>query len=302
MRLTWALCSVFAVSEPTTQQVELYARASAAFDEGRYQDVVADLNQALAQGSINILWLSLGRAHQKLGQCRQARDAYLAVPKASAIDEPPRAQVDARAAAYLQELQDTCPGTAVVTCAHPDAEVGLAENQMQPCTDVGWSLSPGRHRIYARAGASSAQFEIEVVAFEETRLAIGLEPPAPPDPEKKDDHPPRRSSLLLAGQVTFGVGLATAMTSLILDLALVGPSVRRFDRAREQGDPQANSLRMRARSQQIGTLVGYVLGGVMTVTGASLWGVAARRRARSAVALGIELAPGGGSVSATGRF
>jgi tetratricopeptide (TPR) repeat protein len=94
--------------EPTEEQKALNDKGVKALIAKDYERAVALLNESLALGEFNITYLNLGRAYQKLGQCEEARNAYLSAVSAPAVEEPAQRIVDAKADQYLTELEEEC--------------------------------------------------------------------------------------------------------------------------------------------------------------------------------------------------
>lgn len=75
---------------PSDDQVKLNQSAVEAILAEDYEKAAGLLEASLELGQLNVTWLNLGRAYQKLGRCDEARKAYLSVVTAPAVDEPPR--------------------------------------------------------------------------------------------------------------------------------------------------------------------------------------------------------------------
>lgn len=108
---------------PTPRQTELNGEAVEAIIEDEPARAVALLEQARLEGELNIIYLNLGRAYQRLGKCAEAREALAQVSAAPAVADPPAALVDKKAAQYLSELQSEC---ATASAAKPPAEADPA--------------------------------------------------------------------------------------------------------------------------------------------------------------------------------
>ncbi|MGM0557751.1 MAG: hypothetical protein ACQEVA_15310 [Myxococcota bacterium] len=94
--------------EPSEGQKTLNDEGVQALIAKEYERAVALLNESLALGELNITYLNLGRAYQKLGQCVEAQKAYLNAVSAPAVKEPAQRIVDAKADQYLEELKQEC--------------------------------------------------------------------------------------------------------------------------------------------------------------------------------------------------
>lgn len=99
----------YASAEPSSDQVKLNQSAVDAILAEDYEKAVGLLKASLELGELNVTWLNLGRAHQKLGNCEEARNAYLSVVTSPAVADPPASLINAKAEQYLEELDEACP-------------------------------------------------------------------------------------------------------------------------------------------------------------------------------------------------
>ncbi|QDG49504.1 hypothetical protein FIV42_01750 [Persicimonas caeni] len=139
----------YAQANPSDDQVKLNQSAVEAILAEDYEKAAGLLEASLELGQLNVTWLNLGRAYQKLGRCDEARKAYLSVVTAPAVDEPPAKLINAKAEQYLEELEGECE--------EKGEEVGEAEGEgkeqevVQPVEPpesgmspvVGWSTTAG---------------------------------------------------------------------------------------------------------------------------------------------------------------
>jgi tetratricopeptide (TPR) repeat protein len=128
-------------------------------------------------------------------------------------------------------------------------------------------VAPGKHIIDLRAsGHEQASRVVTLVGDQETTLTFVLSPIHTPDPPEEPSGMPWRT----VGWGIAGVGAATLVTSIVVDLAVLGPKVTAYRDAADRGDPAARGLRDDARSLQTLTLAGYVASGVLLVGGITL--------------------------------
>jgi hypothetical protein len=90
------------------RQLELNDEAVSSMVRGEPERAVALLTEALTYGEANILYLNLGRAYQKTGNCVEARKALRSVPTAPKVQDPPADIIDQKAETFLKELQSDC--------------------------------------------------------------------------------------------------------------------------------------------------------------------------------------------------
>lgn len=93
---------------PSQAQMTLNDEGVRAMIEGDYAGAVALLERAARQGDVNLIYLNLGRAYQKLGSCKEAREALENAKTAPAVADPPAAEVSKTATSYLAELREEC--------------------------------------------------------------------------------------------------------------------------------------------------------------------------------------------------
>ena len=95
---------------------------------GQHSRAVTTLEKALELGELNITYLNLGRAYQKLGNCVEARENLLAVFSAPSAAEPAPDVVDKKAQQYLRQLKQNCV---------------FPEEQRERRRTMGWWLTGG---------------------------------------------------------------------------------------------------------------------------------------------------------------
>lgn len=280
------------IAEPSAEQVELYAQANAAFDAGDYDTAIARLDEAIALGPLNVLHLSKARSLQKLGRCVEARDQIELVFVAPQVGEPDPAAVSARGERYLEELRGECPGRLRTSCADPETLVRIGDDPPVKCEGLEIEHAAGTVELVATRGTAQQVVEATVTAFETTVVTISLEPTAElPPPDRQAPEPGR--GMILAGQVTLGVGAAGLLSAVLVDAVLGPRRIDAFDRAREQGDDDALARQRSARAAQAGAIAAYTLGGAAAITGAVLWAVGARRGKASRVSASVRASGGG---------
>lgn len=126
----------YAQSKPSEDQVKLNSAAVEAMLAEDYAKAAKLLEASIELGALNVTWLNLGRAYQKLGRCKDARKAYLSVVTSPAVADPPPKLINAKADQYLNELAEQC-------AAEEGAEVaeGGAEPSGEDSTDATDSAS-----------------------------------------------------------------------------------------------------------------------------------------------------------------
>ena len=105
---------------PTPEQKQLNDQAVQALTAENYAKAVSFLEEALYIGELNVSYLNLGRAYQKMGECRKARQALEKVEGAPKVEKPPPEFIQKKAAEYLAELPDECPPAESATSEESD--------------------------------------------------------------------------------------------------------------------------------------------------------------------------------------
>ena len=93
---------------PTETQLQLFTQGSEAYQADDYEKAIKLFKASLLVGELNITYLNLGRAYFKLGQCKEAREAYAKVRKAPQVRQPPPESVLIRLNEYLVDLDEEC--------------------------------------------------------------------------------------------------------------------------------------------------------------------------------------------------
>jgi tetratricopeptide (TPR) repeat protein len=188
----------------------------------------------------------------------------------------------------LRVLADA-DGATVIVDGEPKGPVGVLD------------LAAGRHRVEVAApGTKTAVQEVTVIGDRDStvELTLVVEPPpldpgapvAAPSPSP-DRLPPAVSPWRTVGWVTAGVGVATLLTTTIVDAAVLGPKVSDYRSAADHGDTTARGLRDDAQGLQTGVVVGYVVGSVLALGGLAV-AVFAPTSTGTSARISPSLAPG----------
>lgn len=92
----------------TTEQQELNEQGVRAIISKDYALAVAVLEESAALGELNVTYLNLGRAYQKLGDCKAAREAYDKAKTAPKVEAPAPRVVEKKVDEYAVELSEEC--------------------------------------------------------------------------------------------------------------------------------------------------------------------------------------------------
>lgn len=118
-------------AEPSAELLGLNDRGVELMVAGNYARAAAMLEQARMLGEVNIVYLNLGRAYHKLGNCAAARRAYEDALTAPPVRNPPPELVDMKAGEYLQGLDETCAAAEEPS----QAAAGEPSEPEQPATE-----------------------------------------------------------------------------------------------------------------------------------------------------------------------
>jgi hypothetical protein len=163
-------------SQPTDAQFQLYEEGAEAFGAGDYRKAIDLFEASLHLGKLNITYLNLGRSHFKLGECREAADAYELARTAPAIAQPSPSAVRAKIDEYAADLA-TCPGLVTVTCAVPDdlenkLLIFVGDSGPHACGALAVSVPPGDVLVRATGGPEPLSKTVTVVAMEGTEVVF----------------------------------------------------------------------------------------------------------------------------------
>lgn len=223
-------------------QLSLYKEALGEMEKGNYPRAVELLQAALLIGEANIVYLSLGRAHQKGGECRPAEEAFKKALGAPVVADPPADKVKAKIEQFRAELRQGCPGAVQVTCVNLDTAL-LIDGKPLACGAL-MDLAPGEYTLSASLEGQSFQQPLRLEALQTTTFSVTLDAQkkvAQPDPIEEPEDPkapdpaPRSLVLpitlgavgggLLVGGLVFG-GLVQGVND-DLDALLEDPSATR---------------------------------------------------------------------------
>jgi tetratricopeptide (TPR) repeat protein len=135
-------------------------------------------------------------------------------------------------------------------------------------------LAPGKHRIEVTApGRIAAAQDVTLIGDREATFVFALttdpgppQVPVVPPTERPRDAGPWQT----IGWASAGVGVATLVTTFIVDAAVLGPKLSDYRDAADRGDVGARALHDDASSLRSGVVVGYVVGIVLTLAGTGL--------------------------------
>ncbi|MGM0557642.1 MAG: hypothetical protein ACQEVA_14760 [Myxococcota bacterium] len=124
---------------PSPEQRDLNERAFEAMSYEEYARAASYLEEALSIGELNVSYLNLGRAYQKMGECEKARAALDSVSDAPKVERPSPEFVERKAADYLDELPDECPEAEATSeeQSEQDGEDAAEEVQGPPRWPIG---------------------------------------------------------------------------------------------------------------------------------------------------------------------
>lgn len=94
--------------EASEEQASLNDQGVRAIGNGDYVKAISLLEEALYLGELNITYLNLGRAYQKAGRCKKARETLQKVSSAPAVQRPSAGFIESKANQYLDELEEQC--------------------------------------------------------------------------------------------------------------------------------------------------------------------------------------------------
>lgn len=156
-------------ADPSKQQLSLNDDAVRAIIKQDYAGAVALLEEARSLGELNVTYLNLGRAYQKLGQCQKARQALDQALEAPPVRQPPPAFVKKKVAQFRTELDEECPKDDQVDIAEERADTEPQSNvegqagddvaeppKVEASNAVAWTVTLSGVALMAGGGAMFA--------------------------------------------------------------------------------------------------------------------------------------------------
>lgn len=181
---------------PSEAQLEMNEKGVQAIVDGDFDKAARLFQASIDLGKLNITYLNLGRALQKAGRCREAKQAYLSVKKDATpkVQNPPPFEISSRAEQYLAELERTCPGEVEVTCKPDDLaeDVQLFINTRGPkeCNADPFEVPPGEVVVKGVLGEQTLEEVATVSPVELASVTLTFERPKKPTvAEKPEDEP-----------------------------------------------------------------------------------------------------------------
>ncbi len=163
--------------ELTDTQLELYNDAVVGMQESP-EDAdksVSLINAALVAGpEANLLYVSLGRAYQLMGDCDSAFEAFETAVDKPGVEGIPEQQIRVRLRSYIDELEDECLSQLTVECADPQTEL-FAEGIDELICDTPAEAPPGSYRVEAEVEDMSTAVNVTLRGGREATVEIGLD-------------------------------------------------------------------------------------------------------------------------------
>lgn len=175
-----------------------------------YTGALANFQSSLRLGESNITLLNLGRTYQKMGKCKEAKDAYARAANAPAVASPTREEIALVLSNYGKELPEFCPTQVVVTCQGP-TEI-LVNGQPARCA-VPVDIKPGKVTVEA---THASPVHVDVIEGDTAQITISHAMADAPITQ-----PPGMSTVKVIGLTTAGIGAAALAGALVLDLTWV---------------------------------------------------------------------------------
>ncbi len=222
IHLTVVFCAVLLAAAPamaqetataTRAQRKLLLEGLDAHAAEKFEEAAELFRAANREGELNIVWLNLGRALQKSGDCEGAKEAYERAPDAPAVPKPSAELVRETAQKYRAELNASCPGRLRVVCAQPDITLEV-DGQPWACDESG-EIAPGTHTVVATWRGQDKRGTANVQAFESAALSFGFTQ-APVRPERAQPAAESSSNLTTYAWVATGLSVALIGTGAVL--------------------------------------------------------------------------------------
>ena len=157
-------------------QRKLIGEGLKAHSAADYQAAIELFRKANESGELNIIWLNLGRALQKNGDCYGARQAFSRALEAPPVPNPAVNLVVEAVEKFRAELQTECPGRLRVVCNHEDVELILEGKDLECGQEI--DLAPGSYTVSARWHALSKEQAVEVTVMETSQVEMNFDVPS----------------------------------------------------------------------------------------------------------------------------
>lgn len=147
----------------TRSQSRLSERAVREVRRRKYQRAAELLRRALEEGSIDLLWLNLGRALFRSNDCAGAAEAYAQARSAPAL-RGIGSTVRQKLAQYQEDIERECAATVVLNCEFPETEFSFDGAESFVCGRTKrLQLPAGRHTLrWGLGGASQQERSLEL--------------------------------------------------------------------------------------------------------------------------------------------
>lgn len=163
--------------KPTADQLRLLDQALRAAQGGKHEEAARLYQQALEIAPLNVAYLGLGRAQQRLGACVPAWRAFQRALDAPVSDDPrtPPDKVREGLTRFLGELRQTCPdkaGDLRVSCS-PD-DLSLTVDGKPAACGQPLELPSGPHAVVGTRGQRAVSVTATVPPFDLQELRLQL--------------------------------------------------------------------------------------------------------------------------------
>lgn len=256
---------------------EAMRRGVAAMQAGDPRTAIEEYRVAIALvPQANLPYRYAGEAYEALHQYEAAVDAYDHYLKTN-----PYVSDAASVQGHIRQLRAQYIDAAVdLACSPAGAKIYLDQlpNPIGAAPLRELAVHRGEHRFVVRMpGYRDAVRELHLEAGTHVEIPCALTPdpaaaggagsttgaPAPPSEEESS----RRARLRTLGWVATATGVVLVGASAILDATWLHGTIDDFHAAADAGASDAASIQKRAHALQVGLTIGYVVGGVLAVTG-----------------------------------
>ena len=161
-----------AQAAPDEMQRRLNQEGLSALEAGDTDHAVKLFRAALEVGELDLLYLNLGRALQKLGECQDAVQSLDKALTAPTVGTPPHDVIVGLVAQYKGELRESCDGIIVLICDPPDLKLTM-DGTEQAC-GVELEIAPGQHTFAGEYDGRSVSVTVTVHGLDRAEVAVTL--------------------------------------------------------------------------------------------------------------------------------
>lgn len=296
-RIALCFCAVFCfASTAHAQNVELsqtqqtYNEQGVQFSaQGKLEEALAKFRASLALGEANVIYLNIGRTLSKLGECKEAKEAYEKVGDSPQVSSPTPKEIDAVLGKYKSELPAVCPARLEITCEPEGVEVTV-NGDAATCGSGFIEREPGDVKVMGTLGEETFEEAFTLGEGEKKTVAVMIDVPKedvvikdPNEGVKDGTDRGGMPTLKLVGLIVGGVGLATLATAIVIDQTELADAACYGDSPPSRCNEGEIDSPAELESTQTINKILFIGGGVLAATGIVLFVLPSKKEKATAL-------------------